>query len=153
MKKILLLFFVLIFKSTMVGQSTQPNDCVDAITVCGNGTLISNAKGYGDKYEVTDCVGAEHNSLWLKVNIVQAGNLGFDLIPNDPKISADFDFWVYKANNGCPTTVDNAIRCCTTNPIEAGLTSNHTGIDGSTLVTTAWSGTNGNGLPYVQWLK
>jgi len=140
----------------MLAQNKEPNDCVNAVIVCGDGVFSSNASGFG-KQEVSACgTGQEHNSIWLKITIaptvVPGSTLGFDLIPNDPDITTDFDFWVYDAKPGCPTTLTNALRCCVTNPQQAGLTDNITGINGSTFATTAFSGPGGNDLPYVQWL-
>ncbi|MHA3787011.1 hypothetical protein ACX0HA_02280, partial [Flavobacterium hauense] len=131
-----------------MGQN-EPNDCVDAITICGNGSFSSNATGVGTTQEVNSCGGSEHNSIWLKVNIVQGGTLGFDLIPNDTALTADYDFWVFPANAVCGS-LGSPVRCCTTNPNAAGLTSNHTGMNGSMLVTQSGPGANGNG--YVRWL-
>ncbi|WP_191858946.1 T9SS type B sorting domain-containing protein [Hanstruepera ponticola] len=128
----------------------EPNDCVDAITVCGNGTFSSNASGIGNTQEVSGCGGFEHNSLWLEVNIVQAGTLGFDLIPDDPDINVDYDFWVFGPNRIC-SNLGSPIRCATTNPNQAGLPNNHTGINGSTTLTQTGPGANGNG--YVFWLN
>ncbi|MGG7035185.1 MAG: T9SS type B sorting domain-containing protein [Flavobacterium sp.] len=149
MKKILLLFLVLIFGNSILAQNTQPNDCVNAIEICGNGTLISNASGYGDKSEVAGCQGQEHNSLWLKINIIQSGTLGFDLIPLDPNIIVDYDFWVYGPNASCGA-LGSPLRCCTTNPAAAGLPNNITGMNGTSIATTSGPGPNGNG--YVRWL-
>ncbi|MEP5253716.1 MAG: T9SS type B sorting domain-containing protein [Winogradskyella arenosi] len=144
---ILLIFSSVLFKLT---AQNEPNDCIDAITVCGNGTFMSNATGSGDEFEVNACSGFEHNSLWLEVNVVQAGTLGFDLIPNDPDIMVDYDFWVYGPNLIC-SNLGSPIRCATTNPAEAGLANNHTGINGSTTLTQTGPGANGNG--YVYWLN
>ncbi len=145
-KYLILGLFVALFSTA---QAQEPNDCVNAITVCGNGTFSSNATGIGNVQEVSGCGGFEHNSLWLKVNIVQSGTLGFDLIPDDPDILVDYDFWVYGPNRVC-SNLGSPIRCATTNPDEAGLTSNHTGINGSTTLTQTGPGANGNG--YVYWL-
>ncbi len=131
------------------GQN-PPNDCVNAITVCGNGVFASNATGIGNIQEVSGCGGLEHNSLWLHINIVQAGTLGFDIIPDDPDVNVDYDFWVYPANALCGS-LGSPIRCATTNPGLAGLSNNRTGMSGSTLVTQAGPGANGNG--YVRWLQ
>ncbi|MDG5491176.1 hypothetical protein N4270_06480, partial [Psychroserpens sp. SPM9] len=111
---------------------------------------MSNANGIGAIQEVSGCGGFEHNSLWLEVNIVQAGTLGFDLIPEDPDIMVDYDFWVYGPNRIC-SNLGSPIRCSTTNPNEAGLPNNHTGINGSTTLTQTGPGPNGNG--YVYWLN
>lgn len=146
-KYLILGFFITLFLQV---QAQAPNDCVNAITVCGNGTFSSNATGIGNIQEVSGCGGYEHNSIWLKVNIVQSGTLGFDLIPDDPNILVDYDFWVYGPNRIC-SNLGSPIRCATTNPNEAGLTSNHTGINGSTTLTQTGPGSSGNG--YVYWLN
>ena len=132
-----------------VQAQNEPNDCVNAITVCGNDTFMSNANGIGNIQEVTGCGGFENNSIWLHINIVQGGTLGFDLIPENTSISVDYDFWVYPANTTCGA-LGAPIRCCTTNPLAAGLSNNHTGMYGSTLVTQSGPGADGNG--YVRWL-
>lgn len=148
MKK--LLIFGCLLMLVLQAKAQQPNDCVNAVTVCGNGNFQSNANGIGNVQEVSGCGGFEHNSLWLKVNIVQSGTLGFDLIPSDTNILVDYDFWVYGPNRVC-SNLGNPIRCATTNPNEAGLTNNHTGINGSTTLTQTGPGPNGNG--YVYWLN
>ncbi|MFC0605454.1 T9SS type B sorting domain-containing protein [Winogradskyella pulchriflava] len=143
---IVTVFLILFFQT----NAQEPNDCVNAITVCGNGNFMSNATGSGNDFEVDGCGGFEHNSIWLEVNIVQAGTLGFDLIPNDPDILVDYDFWVYGPNRVC-SNLGSPIRCATTNPNQAGLSNNHTGINGSTTLTQSGPGANGNG--YVFWLN
>ena len=148
MKKIL--FTIISIVSFLITQAQEPNDCINAITVCGNGTFSSNANGLGAIQEVSGCEGQEENSLWLEVNIVQSGTLGFDLIPNDPDIMVDYDFWVFGPNRIC-SNLGSPIRCATTNPNEAGLANNHTGINGSTTLTQTGPGANGNG--YVFWLN
>ena len=142
-------FYFLFLFSTLTLFAQQPNDCANAIVVCGNGNFSSNASGIGTIQEVAGCGGFEHNSLWIKVNIVRTGTLGFNLIPNDPSLVVDYDFWVYGPNRTCGS-LGSPIRCCTTNPIEAGLTSNVTGMVGTSAVTTSGPGANGNG--FVRWL-
>ncbi|MFV0571157.1 MAG: hypothetical protein ACK5M1_01840, partial [Xanthomarina gelatinilytica] len=147
MNKYLILGFLLTLFAQV--QAQEPNDCINAITVCGNGTFMSNASGYGD-LEFSDACGSyEHNSVWLRVEIVQSGTLGFDLIPEDPSITIDYDFWVFGPNRNC-ANIGSPIRCATTNPGEAGLSSNHTGMNSTSSVTQAGPGANGNG--YVRWL-
>ena len=145
-KHIILGIFLAFF--LQIQSQNEPNDCPDAIVVCGNGNFSSNALYWGDDWEVDSCGGAEHNSLWLEIHIVQAGQLGFDLIPNDPDITVDYDFFVYKTNN-C-ANLGTPVRCSTTNPDAANLLNNHTGINGSTTATASGPGANGNG--YVWWL-
>ncbi|POS01417.1 hypothetical protein Q361_111128, partial [Flavobacterium croceum DSM 17960] len=140
---------VLFFVFALSYSQNQPNDCVNAVTICGNGNFSSNSSGIGTIQEVSGCSGFEHNSIWLKINIVQGGTLGFDLIPNDPNINVDYDFWVYGPNRPC-NALGSPIRCATTNPAAAGLSSNSTGMYGSTVLTTTGPGANGNG--YVRWL-
>ncbi|MBN9283905.1 MAG: hypothetical protein J0I85_05735, partial [Flavobacterium sp.] len=149
MKKFLLALLAVIFSNVAIAQN-QPNDCVNAITVCGNGTFSSNASGIGAVQEVSGCGGAEHNSIWLKINVVQAGTLGFNIIPNDTNIVVDYDFWVYGPNRTC-SNLGSPIRCATTNPQLAGMTNNHTGMNGATTLTQTGPGANGNG--YVRWLN
>uniref|UniRef100_UPI003A940180 hypothetical protein n=1 Tax=Flavobacterium alkalisoli TaxID=2602769 RepID=UPI003A940180 len=148
MKKIITSCLLLLAGITAMAQN-EPNDCVNAITVCGNDTFVSNANGIGNVQEVTGCGGFENNSIWIKINIVQAGTLGFDLIPDNTDINVDYDFWVYPANATCDA-LGAPIRCCTTNPQMAGLSNNHTGMYGSTLITQSGPGADGNG--YVRWL-
>ncbi|MDO6621442.1 T9SS type B sorting domain-containing protein [Oceanihabitans sp. 1_MG-2023] len=148
MKKFLIFGFLVLLVAQVHAQ--EPNDCVNAITVCGNGNFSSNASGIGNTQEVSGCGGSEHNSLWLEVNIVQAGTLGFNLIPDDPDILVDYDFWVYGPDRLC-SNLGSPIRCATTNPDAAGLSNNHTGINGSTTLTQTGPGASGNG--YVYWLS
>ena len=148
MKRIFALVVLLLYCFEGVAQS-QPNDCVNAITVCGSSTFSSNAQGFGNTQEVTGCGGEEHNSIWLKINVVQSGTLGFELIPNNVSITVDYDFWVYGPNASCGN-LGNAIRCNTTNPQLANLPNNHTGMNGSTTATQGGPGQSGTG--YVRWL-
>ncbi len=147
MKKAITLILFL-FSLFGIAQN-EPNDCVNSITVCGNENFVSGASGSGNIQEVAACGGFEHNSLWLKINIAQSGTLGFNLVPSNPAISVDYDFWIYGPNVNC-TALGSPIRCCTTNPGLAGLTSNITGMIGTTLVTQSGPGANGNG--FVRWL-
>jgi len=133
------------------------NDCVNAIVVCGNENLVSNATGHGNSQEIAGCGSYEHNSLWIKINIVQAGTLGFNLIPSDPDLNVDYDFWVFGPNKDCGTSLGTPIRCNTVSPLPppngAGLSSNITGMDGSTLATQSGPGTGIAGSTgYVRWL-
>ena len=146
MKKQLSILFLLVFQLIWA----QPNDCVNAIVVCGNGNFSSNAVGPGNTQEILNyCSGAEHNSLWIKVNIVRTGTLGFTITPNSPDIEVDYDFWVFGPNKACGA-LGAPIRCNTTNPAAAGLTSNITGMTGTAVTTQSGPGANGNG--FVRWI-
>jgi len=148
MKKLLLVLLTFVLYGSLQAQN-QPNDCVNAINVCGNGTFSSNASGIGAIQEVSGCGGAEHNSIWLKINVIQSGTLGFNIIPHDSNITVDYDFWVYGPNRTC-SNLGSPIRCATTNPQLAGQLNNHTGMNGSTTLTQTGPGANGNS--YVRWL-
>jgi gliding motility-associated-like protein len=146
-KYLIAIFFITLYSQV---NAQEPNDCINAVTVCGNGIFSSNASGIGNTQEVSGCGGFENNSLWLEINVEQTGTLGFDLIPDDPAITVDYDFWVFGPNRIC-SNLGSPIRCATTNPNQAGLASNHTGMDGSTTLTQTGPGANGNG--YVRWLS
>ncbi|MES2411153.1 MAG: T9SS type A sorting domain-containing protein [Bacteroidota bacterium] len=133
-----------------ISQAQQPNDCVNAITICGNGVFTSNASGVGTIQEVNGCGGFEHNSIWLKVIVAQDGTLGFNLIPLATDLNVDYDFWVYGPDVNC-SNLGVPIRCCTTNPEAAGLASNLTGLNNASLQTTSGPGASGTG--YVRWLN
>jgi hypothetical protein len=147
MKKILFLFFLLFLSNSAFSQ--EPNDCDNALIVCGNGAFSSNASGIGNFQEINSCGAFENNSIWLEIHIAQAGTLGFNLIPDDPDINVDYDFWVFGPNPVCGS-LGSPIRCATTNPSEAGMTNNFTGMNGLTLLTQTGPGSDGNG--YVRWL-
>ena len=151
MKRIVVLILTLVFCNQLKAQGDLPNDAENALTVCGSETFVSNAQGKGDDDELTlGCGGfGEFNSLWLKVTIVQAGTLGFNIIPNDPDIKVDYDFYIYGPNKPY-NALGSPLRCCTTNPEAAGLTSNVTGMNGTESSTTG--GPNGNGNGFVRWL-
>lgn len=142
-------FVIVLFLITTILYAQTPNDCVNAITICGNGVYTSNSEGIGNVQEVSGCSGQEHNSIWLKINVVQSGTLGFHIKPIDTDILVDYDFWVYGPNRAC-NNLGSPIRCATTNPNLAGATNNYTGMYGATTATTAGPGAQGNS--YVRWL-
>jgi len=133
MKK--LISILLLFLSFNYLTAQAPNDCVNSITVCGNGNFSSNANGIGNLQEFSSCGSFEHNTIWLKITIAQAGSLGFDLIPNNTNISVDYDFWVFGPNTSC-SNLGTPIRCSTSNPIQSGSTTNWTGMNLTTAATT-----------------
>src|SRR5699024_9818917 len=148
MIRIYLLISLLFLVQVSFSQEGLPNDCNNAITICGSGVFSSNAEGIGDVQEIPPAYGQEHNSVWLKINIVQAGTLGFNLIPDDPDLEVDYDFWVFGPNVDC-SNIGNPIRNNRSNPLASGHTNNHTGMDGSTNATTSGPG---YGNAYVRWL-
>lgn len=149
MKIILLMLLVSVVVSPVLAQN-EPNDCVNAIMVCGNGSFSSNTSGIGNLQEVSGgCSGTEHNSFWLKIRIAKSGTLGFDLIPDDSSLVVDYDFWIFGPNADC-ATLGTPIRCCTTNPLQAYLDYNNTGMDANSTDIATGPGPDGNG--YVKWM-
>ena len=69
----------------------------------------------------------EHNSLWIKIEIITSGTLGFILTPTNTAMEVDYDFFIFGPTASCGN-LGNSIRCSTTNPIAAGLSNNLTGM-------------------------
>jgi len=128
------------------------NDCVDAILICGNANLSGlTASGIGVQ-EISPgnaCGLGENNSLWLKIKINTGGTLGFTLTPQSPNLIEDLDFWIFGPNATC-SNLGTAIRCSTTNPINANSTNNLTGINSSEVDVSEGPGPDGNS--FVKWL-
>ena len=142
-----LLFFLL---TPVIGFAQS--DCVDAIFICGNTDLYDlETSGFGIQEITYDnaCNSEEHNSIWLKVKIKTGGTFGFVITPQSPNIDVDFDFWVFGPNVSCDN-LRTAIRCSTTNPIQAGLTYNLTGMNGTETDVSEGPGSDGNS--FVHWL-
>jgi len=143
MKNLLFIPFLLIAVCT---EAQQANDCSDAIVVCGNTTISSNATGFGvqELDALTNpCTYEEVNSLWLSVNIAVGGSLAFTLRPDDTDIEVDYDFYVFGPNSGC-SGFDSPIRCSTTNPSQASLGNNLTGLRDSEVDQSEGPGELGN---------
>ncbi len=121
----LLLIFIGVFATAQ-----RANDCSDAIVVCGNTNISTNASGYGiQELDATanPCTYEELNSLWLSVNIASNGTLAFTLRPDNSNLEVDYDFYVFGPFSNC-SNFDAPIRCSTTNPVQAGSNNNHTGL-------------------------
>lgn len=130
------------------------NDCTDAITVCGNsGFQGLSVSGYGNVNEFSfsnSCMQRENNSIWLKLSIKTAGTLGFILKPDSTNLNEDFDFIIFGPNATC-NALGNVLRCSSTNPVEAQLSNNYTGMTGTATDISQGPGQNGNG--YVKWIN
>ncbi|MGH1388137.1 MAG: hypothetical protein ACRBBL_25675, partial [Kordia sp.] len=122
------------------------NDCIDAIVVCSNvGFEDLDVSGFGTQ-ELTNsnaCGLQETNSLWLDLTINTGGTLGFVLTPTLTDISEDYDFFVFGPDPTC-NNIGQSIRCSTTNPINAGLTNNLTGMNDTETDTFEGPGADGN---------
>ncbi len=144
---LLLLFFSL----TVWGQ----NDCPEAITVCGGMDYFGlEADGVGDILELdastNDCHSEEHFSIWFKIQIKDGGTLGFILTPENPDLFVDFDFWFFGPDVTCGNLGD-PIRCSTTNPEDAELDYNTTGMNGEEIDVSEGPSMLGNS--FVQWVE
>ncbi|MCM8568155.1 T9SS type B sorting domain-containing protein [Gramella jeungdoensis] len=142
--RISLVIFLFLFSLPCISQSNA-NDCSGAIQICGNGAISSNADGMG-RQEISNlnsCSSQEHNSLWLFIKITKEGTLGFTLKPTSSDIMIDYDFFIYGPNSSCGD-LGYAVRCSTTNPNAAGLTSNQTGMRDNESDTSEGPGPHGN---------
>ncbi len=151
-KKVLFLILLFGINSFCLAQQNTPNDCINAIEVCGSGILSSNADGAGDIQEVSSinsCSGRENNSLWLRIEIQNGGSLGFDLKPTSTAFEVDYDFFIFGPNSDC-SDLESTIRCSTTNPLQAGLSNNFTGMNDEE--TDLFEGPGPDGNSYVKSL-
>lgn len=105
-----LVVFLILFVQSLL--SLPQSDCPPTQTC----TSLSNTPGgsgvggqFGEITAATDgCLGGEHNSCWITVNILTSGTLEFTINPN---VNAnDFDFAVWGPNSACPPT-NSPIRC------------------------------------------
>ena len=133
------------------------NDCPEAITVCGNMNYKDlDASGIGDIQELTTnaCSNpglgdSEDNTIWFKLVIKDGGTLGFVLTPESDNIFVDFDFWLFGPNVECGA-LGVAERCSTTNPINAQLDYNTTGMNDTSEDYSEGPGADGDA--FVEWV-
>jgi|UPI000484F924 gliding motility-associated-like protein len=128
------------------------NDCAAAIFICGNANLsglTANGIGVQEISPGNACGLGENNSLWLKIKIKTGGTLGFTLTPQSSNLVEDLDFWIFGPNVSC-SNLGTAIRCSTTNPLQANLTDNLTGLNSSEIDTSEGPGNDGNS--FVKWM-
>ncbi len=129
------------------------NNCVDAIFICGNADLsglTANGIGIQEINPGNACGLGENNSLWLKIKIRTGGTLGFTLTPQSTNLIEDLDFWIFGPNATC-ANLGTAIRCSTTNPLQANLNDNLTGLNSTETDVSEGPGPDGNS--YVQWMN
>ncbi|MDB2606403.1 T9SS type B sorting domain-containing protein [Zobellia sp.] len=139
-------FTLIIVLSCFSAISQQANDCIDAIVVCGNSNISSNATGFGQQElspDTNPCVNQEVNSLWVSVSIAVSGSLAFTIRPRDNDLEVDYDFFIFGPNSNCQN-LGSPIRCSTTNPNQASLSSNITGLSNTALDQNEGPGPNGD---------
>ena len=124
------ILFFLIYFAPIITFAQQPNDCINAVTVCGNSDFSLDVNGVGvqELSNSNTCESQENNSIWLEVNIASAGTLAFTLTPSSTSINEDYDFFVFGPNVSCGN-IGQAIRCSTTNPAAANQGNNLTGMN------------------------
>ena len=145
-----IVLFALIHNGFICAQELNqaPNDCVNAIVVCGNNEIESNVSGPGTVELFDnggDCFLFESNSLWFEINVTVPGTLAFIITPDSPDISVDYDFNLFGTSSSC-TNLGDPIRCSTTNPIDAGLSNNLTGLRDGENDNSEGPGQDGNGF-------
>ncbi|MFS4483311.1 T9SS type B sorting domain-containing protein [Hyunsoonleella sp. 2307UL5-6] len=142
-KTVTSILLTLISYSLLLAQS--PTDCIDAVIACGNSEINLDVNGPGQQElsESNSCFGRENNSVWLKVTTITNGSLGFTLKPASTNINEDYDFFVFGPNVSCGN-IGTAIRCSTTNPVQAGLSSNFTGMNSTSVDTSEGPGADGD---------
>ena len=102
-KNIFLICFSLLSFSTYAQE-----DCITAITICGNSGINFTPSGIGIFNEnVGGCLSGEHHSAWYKFTIATSGTLTFDLTPTGP---VDYDWAIYGPNKEC-SNLGSPIRC------------------------------------------
>lgn len=146
-----LTYFFLLFTVLAISQN-NPNDCVNAIVICGDSSLGIEPDGIGfDEFSlpgnfVPPCYSFDHHSIWFKFEIVESGTFMFDLVPDNG--TDDYDFAIFGPDASC-TSLGYAIRCSSTNPDQAGVPAD-TGLNMTETDTEEGPGDDGNGyLRYI----
>jgi len=147
-KPILFVAFFFLF----AGRAVAQNDCVDAIIICGDANLSNlDTQGFGiQEIFANACSSHENNSIWLKIKIQTGGTFGFLITPESSALVVDFDFWILGPNVEC-SNMGTAVRCSTTNPLNAQLAYNTTGMNDSETDVSEGPGPDGNA--FIHWMN
>lgn len=142
--RVRIFILLILFLFQFIEAQNLPNDCQNYIQACDNQNVSYNVSGAGTQEIVPpSCSSQEHNSLWIRVTIDQPGTLGFTIAPQSSSINEDYDFWVFGPVTDC-NNLGTPIRCSTTNPSAAGLTSNHTGLNATSSDLSEGPGPDGD---------
>ncbi|MGB5943927.1 MAG: T9SS type B sorting domain-containing protein [Leeuwenhoekiella sp.] len=113
---------ILLFFCGFLGYSQNPNDCVNAIEVCGDLPIGIVPDGIGiNEFDLPSNPDPPCNysfnsqSVWFKFEIVGDGSLAFDLAPDNK--TDDYDFAIYQSQK-CDS-LGEVVRCSTTSPWQA----------------------------------
>lgn len=110
MRKITTFLFLCLFTCALYGQVGAP-DCIDAVAVCETSIQNFQVSGIGNVDELPNnpsgCLGSggggtpsvESNSIWFRFRADRNGQLGFNIIPDNP--TDDWDFALYGPNLPC----------------------------------------------------
>ncbi len=138
MKKLLFLFLISGFT---IAQN--PNDCTDAILLCGNTDIGVDPAGIGfNEFSLPGnpsptCFGFQAPQVWFEVEIETTGIFRFVLSPD--VTNADYDFAIFGPTTDC-SNLGAAIRCSSTNPTVAGV-SGDTGLNDTATGVSEGPGT------------
>ena len=133
------------FSQKPPGPGNQnPNDCIDAIPICGNSNINLDVDGPGTNEPFTSaCSMQENNTIWFKLTFKEGGNFGFVLTPESKAITEDYDFALFGPTQSC-SNLGAAIRCSSTNPQAANQGNNLTGMNGTDTDANEGPGADGN---------
>jgi len=117
----------------------EQNPC-GAISVCTTTwTTDSSYTGPGSTATAHGCM-SESNSVWLRIDVVQSGNIVFTLSPQNTL--NDYDFAVFQATN-C-NNLGAPIRCNANNNNAGSNVNGQIGLNTTSLLTNVPGGTFGN---------
>jgi gliding motility-associated-like protein len=147
----LLICFVALAQFRAQAQLLPPNqpeqNACQALMLCGN-TFTSpyGYQGIGTVSDLTNtpCSGGEGNSMWLRLEITQAGSIVFTITPIIP--TDDYDFAVVDATvTGCAALSSTyAIRCNFNNNQPGSNVNGAIGLNSTSTINTVPGGTFGN---------
>jgi gliding motility-associated-like protein len=139
--------FLLFFLSS-IAIAQNPNDCTNAILLCGDTDLGINPSGVGfNEFSqpgnpMPTCFNFQADQSWFRIEIETTGTFSFVLSPD--VANADYDFAVFGPTTDC-SNLGPAIRCFSTNPQAAGV-SGDTGLNDTENDTVEGPGAAGNGF-------
>lgn len=115
---------ITLFFWTNIIVAQNPNDCVNAINLCGDTNLAIDPLGVGINEFTTpnnpppSCYNFNAAQVWFKIEIDQTGQFTFTLNPDETQ--ADYDFAIFGPTTSC-NNLRSAIRCSSINPAAAGI--------------------------------
>ncbi|WP_124978854.1 T9SS type B sorting domain-containing protein [Nonlabens xiamenensis] len=140
--------FPLVFLLYLFSNAQNPNDCSNAILLCGDTNIGIDPSGVGmDEFSlpgnpVPSCYNFRADQAWFRVEIEMTGDFTFEIIPD--VALADYDFAIFGPTTDC-SNLGPAIRCSSTNPTNAGVSGN-TGLNDTETDVNEGPGPNGNGF-------